>query len=107
MPVDASAIGRQFRPVQHAYTERDVILYALGVGCGSEHLRFTYERADGRISASDPCMDSAPLVSRLWPTIPQRSPVTSTSHPTNRVRSHGPATVESAMTRSHGCAPHP
>src|SRR5215472_9212792 len=44
MPVDLKAIGRKLGAVTHAYTERDVMLYALGIGCGTGDLQFTYER---------------------------------------------------------------
>lgn len=44
MPVDLSAVGRKLGSVTHTYTERDVMLYALGVGCGTGELQFTYER---------------------------------------------------------------
>ena len=38
-----------FRPVEHRYTVRDTILYALGLGCGydptaADELPFVYER---------------------------------------------------------------
>ena len=32
MPVDLSAIGKKLGSVTHSYTQRDVMLYALGVG---------------------------------------------------------------------------
>lgn len=44
MPIDLSAIGKKLGSVTHSYTERDVMLYALGVGCGTDELPFTYER---------------------------------------------------------------
>jgi acyl dehydratase len=44
MPVDLSAVGKKLSPVTHTYTERDVMLYALGVGAGTDDLAFTYER---------------------------------------------------------------
>ena len=44
MPVDLKAVGKKLGSVTHTYEERDVMLYALGVGCGSDDLRFTYER---------------------------------------------------------------
>lgn len=44
MPIDLSAIGKKLGSVTHTYTERDVMLYALGVGCGTDDLAFTYER---------------------------------------------------------------
>src|SRR5213594_4086784 len=44
MPVDPKAVGKKLGAVTHTYTERDVMLYALGVGCGTDELKFTYER---------------------------------------------------------------
>jgi acyl dehydratase len=44
MPIDLSYVGKKLGPVTYAYTERDVMLYALGVGCGREQLAFTYEK---------------------------------------------------------------
>lgn len=44
MPIDTSFVGKRLGAVTHTYTERDVMLYALGVGCGTDELKFTYER---------------------------------------------------------------
>jgi acyl dehydratase len=44
MPVDPSAVGKKLEPVKTRHTQRDVMLYALGVGCGTDELQFTYER---------------------------------------------------------------
>src|ERR1051325_11944837 len=44
MPVDLKAVGKKLGAVTHTYTERDVMLYALGVGAGADDLQFTYER---------------------------------------------------------------
>lgn len=49
MPLDIEALSRwEFRPLTHVLTERDTILYALGLGFGSDptdrdELRFVYE----------------------------------------------------------------
>lgn len=45
-------MAREFPVIDHRYTERDTILYALGLGLGTapldaSHLRATYERAKG------------------------------------------------------------
>ncbi|THD71768.1 3-alpha,7-alpha,12-alpha-trihydroxy-5-beta-cholest-24-enoyl-CoA hydratase [Thalassobius vesicularis] len=51
--IDPDALlARQFAPIEHSYDTRDVILYALGLGLGTDplnpaHLRATYERAEG------------------------------------------------------------
>jgi acyl dehydratase len=44
MPVNLSSIGKKLESVSHTYSERDVMLYALGVGVGTDELQFTYER---------------------------------------------------------------
>lgn len=44
MPIDLSVIGKRLDPIQHVYAEKDVMLYALGVGAGTDDLQFTYER---------------------------------------------------------------
>lgn len=51
--IDHDALmGREFAPVEHRYTKKDTILYALGLGLGTDplnpaHLRATYEGAAG------------------------------------------------------------
>lgn len=44
MPIDLSYVGKTLDKVTYSYTERDVMLYALGVGCGREELPFVYEK---------------------------------------------------------------
>jgi len=44
MPIDLSYVGKKLEPVTHAYAEKDVMLYGLGVGCGPDDLQFVYER---------------------------------------------------------------
>ena len=49
-------LAREFAPVEHAYTSRDTILYALGAGVGADpldagQLRYVYERAPGGLQA--------------------------------------------------------
>jgi acyl dehydratase len=44
MPIDLSYVGKTLDKVTYSYTERDVMLYALGIGCGREDLKFTYEK---------------------------------------------------------------
>ena len=36
MPIDPSAVGATGRPVRHAWSAKDVLLYALGVGAGAD-----------------------------------------------------------------------
>jgi acyl dehydratase len=44
MSVNLSVIGKKLEPSVHEYAETDVMLYALGVGCGPEDLEFVYEQ---------------------------------------------------------------
>lgn len=44
MPIDLSVVGKELGSSEFEYSERDVILYALGVGAGPEDLQFVYER---------------------------------------------------------------
>lgn len=43
MPVDLGVIGKKLESSVYEYGEKDVILYALGVGCGRDQLGFVYE----------------------------------------------------------------
>ena len=36
MPINPDAVGFEGQPVHHAWTSKDAILYALGVGCGAQ-----------------------------------------------------------------------
>lgn len=44
MALDMKAIGRAIGPLNHSYTVRDAILYALAVGAGASELEFCYEK---------------------------------------------------------------
>src|SRR5436309_115180 len=44
MPVNLSYVGKRMESVTHTYDERDVMLYALGVGAGHDELQFVYQR---------------------------------------------------------------
>ena len=48
MPVTADAVGKKLAPMDFSWEERDVMLYALGVGAGTDELPYTYENADLR-----------------------------------------------------------
>jgi len=43
MTLDLSAVGQELPPTTFTYTDRDVILYALGVGAGADDLSLVYE----------------------------------------------------------------
>jgi (3R)-3-hydroxyacyl-CoA dehydrogenase / 3a,7a,12a-trihydroxy-5b-cholest-24-enoyl-CoA hydratase / enoyl-CoA hydratase 2 len=44
MAIDLSLVGQRLPPSTFEYTDRDVILYALGVGAGTDELQYVYER---------------------------------------------------------------
>jgi len=44
MPVDLSVVGKKLESTEFEYAEKDVMLYALGVGCGQDELEFVYEQ---------------------------------------------------------------
>ena len=44
MALDLSAIGKELPPSTFEYTERDVMLYALGIGATTDELAFVYEK---------------------------------------------------------------
>jgi NAD(P)-dependent dehydrogenase (short-subunit alcohol dehydrogenase family)/acyl dehydratase len=44
MALDMNAIGRKIGPIIKDYDWKDVILYAIGVGSGSNELEYTYEK---------------------------------------------------------------
>lgn len=47
MPINPDAIGATAEPMQTTWSERDTMLYALGVGAGTEDLAFTTENSHG------------------------------------------------------------
>jgi acyl dehydratase len=44
MALDLSAVGKELPATTYQYTDRDVILYALGVGATTDELDFVYEK---------------------------------------------------------------
>src|SRR5690349_17801032 len=47
MTLDPHSIGRRSQPRLIEWSDRDTLLYALGVGCGVDDLAFTTENSDG------------------------------------------------------------
>jgi acyl dehydratase len=47
MPIDPNAIGATTKPHLNEWTDRDTMLYALGVGAGTDDLAFTTENSHG------------------------------------------------------------
>jgi acyl dehydratase len=48
-PIDAALVGLELPPLVHRWTDRDVILYALGVGAGAADLDLVYEGRGPRV----------------------------------------------------------
>ncbi|MCL4683668.1 MaoC family dehydratase N-terminal domain-containing protein [Myxococcota bacterium] len=44
MPIDPGAVGAEGTPTERSWNFRDAILYALGVGCGTDDLQFSTEK---------------------------------------------------------------
>jgi acyl dehydratase len=44
MTLNPQAVGQKIGPLIHTYTWKDVVLYALGVGAGTDELNFVYEK---------------------------------------------------------------
>jgi acyl dehydratase len=47
MPIDPSAVGAEAGPVERSWNSKDALLYAVGVGAGTEELAFTTENSRG------------------------------------------------------------
>lgn len=45
MPIRHDVVGAQGAPVQHSWTAKDALLYAIGVGAGTDELAFTTENS--------------------------------------------------------------
>ncbi|MEA2625021.1 MAG: hypothetical protein QOD06_1066 [Candidatus Binatota bacterium] len=45
MSVDLNAVGKKLESSTFEYGEKDVMLYALGVGCGPDDLKYVYEQS--------------------------------------------------------------
>ena len=45
MAIDPKAVGATTDPMLFEWTDRDTLLYALGVGCGTDDLSFTTENS--------------------------------------------------------------
>lgn len=45
MPIDPQIVGKELKPLEYTYQNREAILYALGIGAGAEddELKFVYE----------------------------------------------------------------
>jgi acyl dehydratase len=47
MPIDPNAVGAMSQPVESSWTSKDALLYAVGIGAGTDDLAFTTENTNG------------------------------------------------------------
>jgi acyl dehydratase len=95
MPVDPSAVGKKLEPVQARHTQRDVMLYALGVGCGTDQLQFTYER-DLKVLPTFAVIPAFPAMLNLGGAM-QVNPMM-ILHGEQRIELHAPIPPEATIT---------
>jgi len=95
MPVDPSAVGKKLEAVKTVHTERDVILYALGVGCGTDELQFTYER-ELKVLPTFAVIPAFPAMLNLGSAM-QVNPMM-ILHGEQRIELHGPIPTDATIT---------
>lgn len=95
MPIDLSVVGKRLPPITHTYTERDVMLYALGVGAGTDDLQFTYER-DLRVLPTFGVIAAFPAMFSLGPVM-QVNPMM-VLHGEQRIELHAPIPTRGTLT---------
>ena len=94
-----------FRPVEQRYTQRDTILYALGLGLGAdpmdeEQLRFTFEEADG--FAALPTMPVVLGSPGFWSRDPESGITWARMlHGEQAIELHGPVPAEATITATN------
>ena len=47
MPINPDAAGAEFGPTEAYWTSKDCMLYAIGIGAGTDELAFTTENTSG------------------------------------------------------------
>jgi len=95
MPIDLSIVGKRLDPIHHTYSERDVMLYALGVGAGTDDLQFTYER-DLKVLPTFGVIAAFPAMFSLGPVM-QVNPMM-VLHGEQRIELYAPIPTRSTLT---------
>lgn len=93
MPLNPAAVGVSAGPLTSTWTSRDTMLYALGVGCGTDELQFTTENSRAVTLRALPTM---PVVLAKSNVLRQVGDIdwTKLVHAQQSVRLHAPIPVE-------------
>jgi acyl dehydratase len=95
MPIHLSAVGKKLGAVTHTYTERDVMLYALGVGAGTDELQFTYDR-DLKVLPTFAVIPAFPAMMNLGGAMDVNPAMV--LHGEQRIELHGPIPTSGTIT---------
>jgi acyl dehydratase len=93
MPLNPDAVGTVSGPLRSSWTSKDCLIYALGVGCGTEHLEFTTENTRGVVQQVLPTL---PVVLARTNILSKVGDIdwTKLVHAQQEVELHGPLPVE-------------
>ena len=99
MPLNLDAIGQPLGPVVRPYEAEDVILYALAVGCGFDHLDYCHEQNLKVL----PTFLAARAMDFFWTVVEKvAADLNGIVHAGQRMHFHAPIAV-AGETRTTGC----